>query len=65
VGALKGSGYDLATCHAFLDTGPGGDCMGRGCAVRRACPVGQDRRMAAQSAFHMADFHGKERGCDA
>jgi hypothetical protein len=65
VGALTGSGYDVAACHGYLDTGPGGDCMGRGCAVRRACPVGQDRRVAAQSAFHMADFHGKERACDA
>ncbi len=64
VGALTGAGYDLAACHGFLDTAPGGDCMERGCAVRRACPVGQDRRVPAQSAFHMRSFHGKGGTCD-
>jgi hypothetical protein len=63
-GALTGAGYDVATCHAFLDTPAGGGCMDRGCAVRRACPVGRGRRPEAQSAFHMADFHGRERPCD-
>ena len=60
VGALGGRGYDLAACHAFLDTVPGWDCLGRGCAVRRACPVGQGRQPEAQSAFHMAAFHGRQ-----
>ena len=63
-GALTGAGYDVAACHAYLDTGPGAACMGRGCAVRRACPVGSGRRVEAQSAFHMADFHGKGSACD-
>ena len=40
VGALTGAGYDLPRCHGYLDTPPGADCMTRGCAVRRACPVG-------------------------
>ncbi len=65
VGALAESGYDLAACHRFLDTGPGGDCLERGCAVRRACPVGQGLRPESQSAFHMAAFHGTERQWDA
>ena len=59
VGALGGGGYDVAGCHSFLDSAPGRDCLDRGCAVRRACPVGADLRPEAQSAFHMRDFHGK------
>lgn len=54
VGALTPAGYDLPACHAHLDTGP--DCL-TGCRVRRACPVGQDRRQSAQSAHHMRHFH--------
>jgi epoxyqueuosine reductase len=57
VSALTASGYDVPACHAFLDTAPGKDCMDQGCAVRRACPVGSDRRLPAQSAFHMKAFH--------
>jgi len=64
VGALAGRGYDVAACHGFLDTRPGRDCLGRGCAVRRACPVGAGLRPEAQSAFHMADFHGRQSACD-
>jgi hypothetical protein len=63
-GALGGAGYDLAACHRYLDTDPGRDCMGRGCAVRRACPVGRGQRPEAQSAFHMAAFHGRQGACD-
>jgi hypothetical protein len=65
VGALAGGDYDLAACHGWLDTVPGDDCLMRGCAVRRACPVGQGLRPEAQSAFHMAAFHGSQRPCDA
>lgn len=64
VGALGASGYDVARCHAFLDTPQGADCLRRGCAVRRACPVGAGRRRDAQSAFHMAAFHGRQAPCD-
>ena len=42
-GGADGAGYDLAACHGFLDTAAGRDCLGRGCAVRRACPVGRGR----------------------
>jgi epoxyqueuosine reductase len=65
VGALAGEGYDLAACHGYLDTASGADCMRRGCAVRRACPVGAGLRGEAQSAFHMTAFHGRQAGCDA
>jgi len=58
VGALGGAGYDVAACHGYLDTTPGQDCMSRGCAARRACPVSQSYgRLEAQSAFHMRSFH--------
>jgi epoxyqueuosine reductase len=56
--ALTGDGYDLAACHAFLDTGPGAVCMSQGCQVRCACPVSQSyARLPAQSAYHMRLFH--------
>lgn len=64
-GALAGGPYDLAACHGFLDTAAGRDCLDRGCAVRRACPVGRGARPEAQSAFHMAAFHGTQGQCDA
>ena len=60
VEALAGRGYDVAACHGFLDTRPGGDCLDRGCAVRRACPVGADLRPEAQSAFHMRAVPGRQ-----
>lgn len=56
--ALTGAGYDVPACHAFLDTVEGTDCLDRGCAVRRACPVSQTyARMSEQSAYHMRQFH--------
>ncbi|MCX7889505.1 MAG: ferredoxin [Rhodobacteraceae bacterium] len=56
--ALTGAGYDVPACHAFLDRAEGQDCMSRGCAVRRACPVSQAYgRVAEQSAHHMKSFH--------
>lgn len=59
VGALaEGQAYDVPRCKSFLDTAPGRDCMSRGCAVRRACPVSRAwGRDEAQSAFHMRSFH--------
>ncbi len=58
VGALTAEGYDTDRCHGFLDTGPGADCMARGCAVRRACPVAaRFGRHEDQSSFHMRAFH--------
>ena len=58
VKALGGEGYDVAACHAFLDTRAGADCLSLGCAVRRACPVSQAYgRLPEQSAYHMRLFH--------
>jgi epoxyqueuosine reductase len=57
-GALTLAGYEVPACHDYLDTGPGQDCMDRGCAVRRACPVSQSyARLPEQSAYHMRQFH--------
>jgi hypothetical protein len=56
VGAFS-VGYDVAGCKAYLATTQGQEnCMAQGCAARRACPVGQGRRVAAQAAFHMGAF---------
>jgi len=56
VSALDAEGYNVPACKADLDR-PGNDCMARGCAVRRACPVSrQYGRSEAQSAFHMGYF---------
>lgn len=59
VGALaEGQEYDVPACHDWLDRDKTRDCMTRGCAVRRACPVSQSYgRPEAQSAFHMRSFH--------
>lgn len=56
VDALAPDTYDVAACKADLDR-EGNDCMTRGCATRRACPVSQDYgRRESQSAFHMEAF---------
>jgi epoxyqueuosine reductase len=57
VGALGAAGYDVPSCHSYLDTAPGAACMSQGCQVRLACPVGADLRRAEQSAYHMQRFH--------
>ncbi len=57
-GALTAGGYDLATCHDYLDSGPGSACLSSGCAVRRACPISRAYgRLAEQSEYHMRQFH--------
>lgn len=56
VDAFASGSYDVAACKADLER-PGNDCMTRGCAVRRACPVSRDYgRLEAQSSFHMRAF---------
>ena len=59
VGALRATGpYDVAACHAYLDTAAGQDCMINGCVARRACPLSAGAaRSSAQSAYHMKAFH--------
>ncbi|KNG92296.1 hypothetical protein [Pseudaestuariivita atlantica] len=52
------TGYDVAACHAYLDTEGGLDCLAHGCKARRACPVSRAfGRPPEQSALHMAAFH--------
>jgi epoxyqueuosine reductase len=56
--ALSTEGYNLATCHEWLDTKVGQTCISDGCYVRRACPISQSYgRLAVQSAHHMRAFH--------
>jgi hypothetical protein len=56
--ALTTAGYDVPTCHGFLDQPEGGACLAGGCLVRRACPVSQGyARVTEQSAYHMGRFH--------
>ncbi len=56
VDALTAEKYDVTACKADLKT-PENDCMSRGCAVRRACPISQKYgRSEKQSAFHMEAF---------
>ncbi len=58
VSALTPEGYDLAACHSWLDTSGGAECMEKGCAARRACPVSKSYgRLDEQSAYHMSRFH--------
>ncbi len=57
VGAFTSRGYDVSACAAHLSQPAGADCMDRGCAARRACPVGAGHAYAAeQASFHMRNF---------
>ena len=49
-------GYDVAACKAHVASAAGARCRLNGCLARRACPIGQTRRLAQQSAFHMEAF---------
>ena len=56
--ALTGDGYDLGSCHNYLESQAGQNCMQSGCAVRSACPVSLTyERKPVQSEFHMKAFH--------
>jgi len=55
----SGPAYDVDACvgHVRSDRDP--DCLGDGCAARRACPVGADGRYGPdQMRFHMRAFVG-------
>ncbi|WP_347266742.1 ferredoxin [Paracoccus sp. (in: a-proteobacteria)] len=61
--ALGGQGYEVATCHDWLDRAQGAPCLDAGCLVRRACPVSRAYgRRAEQSAYHMRQFHRPSAG---
>jgi len=55
VGAFE-DGYDIDGCKAHIRSDAGRDCGENGCLARRACPVGQGKRLPVQSKFHMDAF---------
>mgnify|MGYP000418680953 CR=1 FL=1 len=62
VGALNPGAYDVPACTGHLDGPDETRCLKRGCAARRACPVGRDFVYApAQAEFHMRHFHRANR----
>ena len=64
VDALGHGPYDVDACKGHILGPDSAECMTRGCAVRRACPVSRGfGRVEAQSAFHMQSFTGEPR-CD-
>jgi epoxyqueuosine reductase len=57
VDALTDTKYDVPACRGQLDAPDLADCMGQGCAARRACPVSKCfGRLPEQSAYHMRKF---------
>ena len=57
VAAFTDAGYNVPACADYLSSADGRDCIGRGCAARRACPVGRwFLYEAAQAEFHMTAF---------
>jgi len=62
VGAFGAAGYDVGACAGHLAVPAGADCMGHGCAARRACPVGAAHRHAPDAAgFYMQAFRAARR----
>ncbi len=59
VDALNAGGYDVEKCKSYLRTPEGTDCLNKGCAVRRICPISKGaNRSEQQSALHMRAFVG-------
>jgi len=57
VNAFSTGQYEVEDCRAFLDTEEGDPCVKRGCAARRACPIGKTFLYADEHAeFHMQAF---------
>jgi hypothetical protein len=57
VGAFASGSYDVPLCKDYLRSEEGNDCMSKGCAARRACPIGRTYgRLETHSAFHMSYF---------
>lgn len=48
--------YDVSTCKTHINSPAGADCIAQGCRARRACPIHQGNRPAAQAAHHMKAF---------
>jgi ferredoxin len=59
VGAFTPGHYDVEACTGHVRSGAEPACLERGCAARRACPVGvSDRYGPDQMRFHMSAFVG-------
>lgn len=59
VGAHGKGGFAYEACLGHVRSAAGKSCASGGCLDRRACPVGDTYRYAAeQQAFHMAAFAG-------
>lgn len=58
VGSFVNGRFDSDSCHGYLRTAPGADCLDAGCQARNACPVGLAHRYGPdQIRFHMRAFH--------
>ncbi|MFB2551733.1 ferredoxin [Ensifer soli] len=60
-GAVTATGFDAATCHAYVTgTVAGSHCIAAGCQARNACPVGAALRYPPeQLRFHMEAMVGR------
>lgn len=62
VAAFTADGYAVPRCLAHIAAPEGAECMERGCAARRACPVGRSFHYdPAQAAFHQNHFLASNR----
>jgi hypothetical protein len=60
VNAITDTGYDVASCHQYLDTPAGETCMTQACQVRTSCPVSVAvQRNASHNLLHMRAFKGE------
>jgi Fe-S-cluster-containing hydrogenase component 2 len=54
------NGYNVATCHAHLNTKAGETCMTQACRIRTSCPVSiAVTRETAHNLLHMRAFKGE------
>lgn len=59
ISALTRTGYDIPACKSYVREREGRDCLEKGCAVRRSCPVSEGSgRLPEQSSYHMRRFLG-------
>ena len=62
VEAFQPGQYNVPACVDFVTSDRGQDCLDRGCAARRACPVGQDYIYeSTQAGFHMQAFASSQK----
>ena len=57
VNAFENKSYDSSGCISHISTTDTKNCIKKGCASRRACPISRNfARLPEQSAFHMRAF---------